>query len=423
MKIEAFISDFNSKRISADPKLPKYQELVKRDIRKSFTKKKEEIETNGLAAKPEPPSDPVKALEEAQDKLADSIIETMESTKIAVGSDVPPHVETVIDTEYTTILKLLQDKDIQGFNDIIGTYLRRESGYGIDLAVRGDRPGSSSVTFNPSLVEGDMANWVNFEDQIMFEGLDKEKLKKSRPGWIDRLFGLFSNSYHDKIYVQQSKSLIGQGWRATKKKEEQELVEFTIEDFFSQVKIKVGEAEKFKTHIKTIFTQIENAKNMGQVALLENLASKLVVEVYEAALMSLGYNKYITFEDLRKLEKKSPRGLSIDQIPNFTRIIPQDVVEEKKKADDLQIFDQYVILHFDPEKKAVKETVAEVESKKAYERETRAKDPILFGLILDSQKLYYIADWVDELCDLTWDKAIEILGDKEEDHLLKIKEK
>jgi hypothetical protein len=31
-------------------------------------------------------------------------------------------------------------------------------------------------------------------------------------------------------------------------------------------------------------------------------------------------------------------------------------------------------------------------------------------LIKGSKKLYYICDWVDEYCDLTLDKVVEIVG-------------
>lgn len=34
----------------------------------------------------------------------------------------------------------------------------------------------------------------------------------------------------------------------------------------------------------------------------------------------------------------------------------------------------------------------------------------MFGVINGSKKLYYVADWIDEYCDLTLDKVIEILG-------------
>ena len=64
------------------------------------------------------------------------------------------------------------------------------------------------------------------------------------------------------------------------------------------------------------------------------------------------------------------------------------------------------MLYYDPEGKVYKET--------AYE-EAKRKDPILFGVIAGSNKLYYIADWVDEYCDLTLEKFIDTIGVKKEE--------
>jgi hypothetical protein len=44
--------------------------------------------------------------------------------------------------------------------------------------------------------------------------------------------------------------------------------------------------------------------------------------------------------------------------------------------------------------------------------EEKKKDPILFGVIQNSRKLYFIGDWTDEFCDLTLDKMMEIISDK-----------
>ena len=72
--------------------------------------------------------------------------------------------------------------------------------------------------------------------------------------------------------------------------------------------------------------------------------------------------------------------------------------------NELLIFDNYCILHYDPEKKSYAQTIEE------QKRETqKRRDPILFGLIRGSNKLYYITDWVDEFCDLTLDKFVETL--------------
>lgn len=36
----------------------------------------------------------------------------------------------------------------------------------------------------------------------------------------------------------------------------------------------------------------------------------------------------------------------------------------------------------------------------------KRKDPILFGVIAGSNKLYFIGDWIDEYCDLRFDDVV-----------------
>ena len=43
----------------------------------------------------------------------------------------------------------------------------------------------------------------------------------------------------------------------------------------------------------------------------------------------------------------------------------------------------------------------------------KKRDPILFGLIKGSRKLYYICDWIDEYCDLTLSQLIDKIGESE----------
>ena len=88
-------------------------------------------------------------------------------------------------------------------------------------------------------------------------------------------------------------------------------------------------------------------------------------------------------------------------IKNFIKVIPEDVTEAKQEADMLKIFDNYVILHYDYDGKAVDDTKAEKEKK---------KDPVLFGLIKGSTNMYYIGDWIDDYCDLTLDVIIKTIG-------------
>ena len=73
------------------------------------------------------------------------------------------------------------------------------------------------------------------------------------------------------------------------------------------------------------------------------------------------------------------------------------------------------MLHYDPQAKAFSETE---------EEKARKRDPILFGLMKDRRVLYFVGDWVDDVCGLTLDQVAEIIGKRAiqslttEDHTL-----
>ena len=59
-------------------------------------------------------------------------------------------------------------------------------------------------------------------------------------------------------------------------------------------------------------------------------------------------------------------------------------------------------MHYDPEGKALKQI----------EVEEYRRDPILFGMIVGSDRLYYVKDWKTEKDFLTIDKVCQTLGIK-----------
>ncbi|OPZ34091.1 MAG: hypothetical protein BWY99_02663 [Synergistetes bacterium ADurb.BinA166] len=146
---------------------------------------------------------------------------------------------------------------------------------------------------------------------------------------------------------------------------------------------------------------IENAKRAGQHALVEELARGLEHHRAEAQLVALGLTKYVREEDVISFYKECPKGLRLSWVGNFGRAIPETVVHSKIRADDVGAFDNYVVLHYDPGAKSFLETEKEKEAR---------KDPILFGLMRGKRVLYFVGDWVDELCDLTLDQLAERVG-------------
>ena len=61
-----------------------------------------------------------------------------------------------------------------------------------------------------------------------------------------------------------------------------------------------------------------------------------------------------------------------------------------------------MILHYDPNNDATNITEKEKELR---------KDPILFGVLENSKKLYYVGDWKDEYCNLTLETMFAELGE------------
>ena len=158
---------------------------------------------------------------------------------------------------------------------------------------------------------------------------------------------------------------------------------------------------------------LKQAKESGQTALVGKLNDLIDVFKFESLLFAMRLTKFVTEEQIYDFYTKdagSNKALKLTWIKNFVRIIPSDVLELKKRVDEQNIFDNYIILHYDNSDSSSEMTKEEKEIK---------KDPILFGVIAKSKKLYYIADWKDEVCDLTLDKMFSELGE----NVLKINNK
>jgi len=179
----------------------------------------------------------------------------------------------------------------------------------------------------------------------------------------------------------------------------------TIPEFFKIVGDSVEDLTVVEERAKGYETALANAVKCGQKALAEELTKNLVALRAETHLVSIGQTKYLAEEKLVEFVKKCPKGLRLDWIENFTRVIPAEVQDRKVACDTRLIFDNYVVLHYDPEAKSYAQTQAEKKAEEAARR-----DPILFGVLEGRRRLYFIGDWVDTLCDLTLDQVAELIG-------------
>jgi hypothetical protein len=177
----------------------------------------------------------------------------------------------------------------------------------------------------------------------------------------------------------------------------------TVDDFFASVKNSAEEVTLVETRLAGYKRALQDAERNGQVALREKLAQDVEAVRGETQFRAARGDqaKFVSEEDVVRFYKECKKGLRLDLIRNFMRVVPDDVAAKKARCDELCIFDNYAVLHYDPEAKSYAETEAE---------KARRRDPILFGLISGRRRLYFVGDWVDEHCDLTLEQMADLLG-------------
>lgn len=171
----------------------------------------------------------------------------------------------------------------------------------------------------------------------------------------------------------------------------------SVREFFAHMHTSVEELQIVEARARGYEQAIKDALDAGQTALVEILRRGLIAARSEAGLVTMGLTKFLSEDTVVKFTKKSPKGLRLDRLALFTRAVPHDLIARKHRADELEIFDNYAVLHYDPDGKH------HVEEK---------RDPIFFGLIEGRRRLYVIGDWIDEQCDLTLDAIADALGEK-----------
>ena len=193
--------------------------------------------------------------------------------------------------------------------------------------------------------------------------------------------------------------------RLWKKKEGERKPEVGVLEFFGTLKgyLEYTDLTTYQVGVSEYLREVKSALEMGQTALAERLKESMEVRKLEILLGASGFGKYVTESQVVNLTRKSEKGLCLDYVGDFGRPIPAEVREIKLQADRLCAFDNYAVLHYDPSGKGRVLSPAE----EAKERKKKS-DPILFGLIRGSRKLYYVADWIDEYCDLTLEEFLRI---------------
>lgn len=151
-------------------------------------------------------------------------------------------------------------------------------------------------------------------------------------------------------------------------------------------------------------------RTAGQYKKAEVVKQLRTIVAEESVVVAAGFTAYVSEDTMIEFLRKSERGTMVDFLRYYDDEIPPEAIAKKVAADKLMVFDNYVVAHYsDIIQKAAKveKKVSDKEEKK--QREKR-RDPILFGLIKNSRKLYFICDWETDTDDLTLEKLEKELG-------------
>lgn len=181
-------------------------------------------------------------------------------------------------------------------------------------------------------------------------------------------------------------------------------------EYFKELKenvIKLDEEVLFK-NLATIDAIIANSVRLGQKSLLERLAFTREIIEKEQQLLASGFEKYVLKDSVLKfIEKVTPKdSVKIIELERFPRVIPTANADVIEKVKALDIFDEFYVVFTD----FTENDYRTEEQKKVI---ARNRDPIVFGAFkLTTQntihdRMYFITDWEDEYCDLTFLKMID----------------
>ena len=202
---------------------------------------------------------------------------------------------------------------------------------------------------------------------------------------------------------------------ATKKKtgdtptEEVKEEVLTPKEYFDILKGKREEAtsEKLRAMYDAANRMMRKYTITGQKSGAEKLYKFAQVCEKELKAVEAGINTYVNRQDIDEyINKIASKSVVIIELENYERDIPDDVVDKIADLQEKNIFDQFFVVFTDY-------TGGE---RKKVEKKRQDKDPILFGAMKIGRqyntRLYYIADWVDDYCDLTLDKLVSEFSKK-----------
>jgi len=168
--------------------------------------------------------------------------------------------------------------------------------------------------------------------------------------------------------------------------------------------------DEYDIIIDTTIKMLEKSKLTGQTDMAKKLTSELELALRELDAAKKGFDIFVSRKDIeRYISDVEAKSIKIVELSKYEREIPDNIIDKISEANE--IFDDLYIIFTDYTKKETKKVASH----------RRDKDPILFGAfknkvdeknIYVEDRLFFIADWVEEKCDLTLEELCRDIRDK-----------
>lgn len=171
--------------------------------------------------------------------------------------------------------------------------------------------------------------------------------------------------------------------------------------------------EEYDIIIDTALTMLNKTKITGQTAMAKELAHQVDLALRELDAANDGFDIFVNRKDIeRYIEKVEDKAIKIIELSKYERDIPNDILPKLEIAR--KHFDEIYIVFTDYSKKETKKIA----------KERRDKDPIMFGAFHDKDtdeyneiyvedRLFFIADWKEDKCELTLEEIVRDIKDKD----------
>ncbi|WP_020476192.1 hypothetical protein [Zavarzinella formosa] len=182
-------------------------------------------------------------------------------------------------------------------------------------------------------------------------------------------------------------------------------------EYFAVLKesVKGVDADMLQEQLAIIAEHLVRAKKVGQQSLLNQLAFTHDVIVREMKLLGAGISQFVYQDDVKHLLDKT-KHIKIIELDRYPRVIPLDQMADIEKAKDIGLFDEFCVVFSDY-------TGEEYKTEEEKQTVARNRDPVVFGYFrhkntgIKHDRFYFITDWEDEYCDLTFGKMIDRMAE------------